>query len=67
MSTRIIHNATSAFSSITLECSTQCSVLVGEIENVLRQARGLDNAPDLDCTFFLNEFANRVQQVRREL
>ena len=53
--------------SIALERSTQCRVLMCEVKNVLRQARSLDGAADLDRAFFFDEFADGVQKVRREL
>jgi hypothetical protein len=34
---------------------------------MLWEARGLDDAADLDGAFFLDEFADRVQKVGREL
>lgn len=34
---------------------------------MLRQACGLDDAADLDRAFFLDEFADGVQQIGREL
>src|SRR4051794_35357212 len=38
-----------------------------EIENVLRQRRGLDDAPDLDGAFFFDESADGVEQAGGEL
>lgn len=34
-----------------------------EVEHVLRQRSGLDDAPDLDSAFFFNEYANGVQET----
>jgi len=53
--------------SIALERSTQCRILVSEVKNVLRQARSLDDAADLDRAFFFDEFADGVQKIWREL
>lgn len=49
------------------EGSTQLAVLVGEIEDRLGQVGGLDDAADFDSAFFLDEFADSVEEFRREL
>ena len=38
-----------------------------EVQDMLREARGLDDAADPDRAFFLDEFSDRVQKVGREL
>jgi hypothetical protein len=57
----------SALGAITLESRTECSILVREVQDMLREACSLDDAADLDRAFFLDELSDRVQKVRGEL
>jgi hypothetical protein len=49
------------------ERRTQLAVLVREIQDRLRQVGRLDNTADLDGPFFLDEFADHVQEFGGEL
>lgn len=62
-----LHAGPLAVTAAASECCTQRGVLVREIKDVLRQACGLDDAPDLDGSFFLDELTDGQQEVRREL
>lgn len=53
--------------SIALERSTEGRILVREVQDVLRQARSLDDTADLDRAFVLDKLADGVQKIRREL
>jgi hypothetical protein len=53
--------------TVAFESRAKGGVLVGQIQNRLRQARGLDNASDFYGTFILDESSNGVDQVGREL
>lgn len=64
---RTIRVLCSTLGAVALESRTECSILVGKVQDMLREARGLDNASDLDGTFFLDEFADSVQEVGGEL
>jgi hypothetical protein len=50
-----------------MESSTKSSILVRQVQNMLRQTRTLNDTPNLNCALFLNELANRIQQRWREL
>lgn len=49
------------------ESGAQGRVVMGQVQNVLRQARCLDDAPNLHGTFVLDECPDRVQQLRAKL
>lgn len=49
------------------ESGTELAVLMGEIEDRLRQVGRLHDAADLDSSLILNELAHQVKQIRREL
>ena len=41
--------------------------MMRQVQHILRQVRGLDDAPDLDGALIFNKHAHRVQQLGREL
>lgn len=49
------------------ERSTERCIVVCEIEDVLRQIGGLNNAPNFNGPFILNQHPNGVKQLGREL
>lgn len=49
------------------ERGAQRSILVSEIEDVLGKAGALDDTANLDSAFFLDEFADRVEERWGEL
>lgn len=51
-----------AFRASAVEISTQLSVLMCQVGNVLRQTAALDNVADLERALVLDEFANGVEQ-----
>ena len=57
----------SAVATTASERSAQCRVLMRQVQDVLRQTGSLYNAPHLDCTFFLDKFANCKEQRGRKL
>lgn len=46
---------------------TERGIVVRQVEDRLRQAGGLHDAPDLDRAFLLDELAHGIQQIRGEL
>jgi hypothetical protein len=42
---------------------TQLAILMGQIQNWLREIRGLHYTPHFDSSFFLDESADGVQQL----
>ena len=49
------------------ERRAQARVLVRQVEDVLRQVRGLHDAADLDRALGLDQLADRDEEVGREL
>src|SRR5947207_8729919 len=56
-----------AVTPTTSECSAQLAIMVCQIEDWLRQVRGLYDTPHLHRTFLFNQLADRKKQIRREL
>lgn len=53
--------------SITTERHTYLTVFMCEIQHVLWKIRCLNNAADLDRSFFLDQFADRIEEFGGEL
>lgn len=49
------------------ECRAQSRIVVRKIKHILRQARGLNDAPHLDGALVLDQSPNCVEQLRRKL
>nr|POF13328.1 hypothetical protein CFP56_10475 [Quercus suber] len=60
-------SASLAIRTTALECCTQASILMRQVEDMLRQAGRLDYAAHLDRALFFDEFPHRVKQIGREL
>ena len=62
-----VHPQPLAIAPAAPERRAQGGILVGEIQDVLGETGALDDAPDFDGAFFLDEFADGVEEVGGEL
>lgn len=61
------HTTESTIAAAATEGSTQLAVLVGKIEDGLGQIGRLHDTANFDCSLFLDELADRVEEFRGEL